>query len=208
MAAIFELNAELRSVQGKGASRRLRHAEQIPAIIYGAGLAPQNITLDHNKVILALEHEAFYSHILTINVNGTKEQAILKDVQRHPYKPKVLHLDFLRVSASEKLHTKVPFHFTNEAASVGVKAGGFVHHDMTEAEIICLPKDLPEYVTVDMTDIAIGNIVHLADIKLPAGVTFAALQHNDNKSVVSIHARKGATEEEAAPAAATEAPKA
>ncbi len=206
MAITFELDAQKRDDQGKGASRRLRHADSIPAVIYGAGKPAQSITLNHNKVILALEHEAFYSHILTIKIDGKAEQAILKAVQRHPYKPKVQHLDFLRVDANAKLHTKVTLHFVNEAGSPAVKAGGLIHHDMTDVEISCLPKDLPEFIEVDLSNLAVNQIVHLSDIKLPAGVTLVALQHGDNKSVVSCHARKGG-DEEAAPAA-EEAPKA
>lgn len=206
MAITFELDAQKRDDQGKGASRRLRHADSIPAVIYGAGKPAQSITLNHNKVILALEHEAFYSHILTIKIDGKAEQAILKAVQRHPYKPKVQHLDFLRVDANAKLHTKVTLHFVNEAGSPAVKAGGLVHHDMTDVEISCLPKDLPEFIEVDLSGLQLNQIVHLSDIKLPAGVTLVALQHGDNKSVVSCHARKGG-DEEAAPAA-EEAPKA
>ncbi|NQD36943.1 50S ribosomal protein L25/general stress protein Ctc [Permianibacter sp. IMCC34836] len=207
MAITFELDAQKRDDQGKGASRRLRHADSIPAVIYGAGKPAQSITLNHNKVILALEHEAFYSHILTIKIDGVAEQAILKAVQRHPYKPKVQHLDFLRVNANEKLHTKVAIHFVNEAGSPGVKAGAMIHHDMTEVDIICLPKDLPEFISVDLSTLAVGQIIHLGDLKAPAGVTFTALQHGDNKAVVSCHARKGGAEEEAAPAEG-EAPKA
>ncbi|MFN4291665.1 MAG: 50S ribosomal protein L25/general stress protein Ctc [Permianibacter sp.] len=205
MAVTFELDAQKRDDQGKGASRRLRRADSVPAVIYGAGKPAQSITLNHNKVILALEHEAFYSHILTIKIDGVAEQAILKAVQRHPYKPKVQHLDFLRVNASEKLHTKVPVHFVNEAGSPAAKAGGLIHHDLTELEITCLPKDLPEFIEVDLAGLQLNQIIHLADLKLPAGVTLVALQHGDNKSVVSCHARKGG-DEEAAPAA--EAPKA
>ena len=205
MAITFELDAQKRDDQGKGASRRLRHADSIPAVIYGAGKPAQSITLNHNKVILALEHEAFYSHILTIKIDGKAEQAILKAVQRHPYKPKVQHLDFLRVDANEKLHTKVSLHFVNEASSPAGKASALVHHDLTEVEITCLPKDLPEFIEVDLGNLVVNQIVHLSDIKLPAGVSLVALQHGDNKSVVSCHARKGG-DEEAAPAA--EAPKA
>jgi len=208
MAMTFELDAQKRDDQGKGASRRLRHTDSIPAVIYGAGKPAQSISLNHNKVILALEHEAFYSHILTIKIDGVAEQAILKAVQRHPYKPKIQHLDFLRVNANEKLHTKVTLHFVNEAGSPAIKAGGLVHHDLTEVEITCLPKDLPEFIAVDLSTLAINQIVHLSDIKLPAGVTLTALQHGDNKSVVSCHARKGGAEEEVAAPAEGEAPKA
>lgn len=206
MAVTFELDAQKRDDQGKGASRRLRRADAVPAVIYGAGKPAQSISLNHNKVILALEHEAFYSHILTIKIDGVAEQAILKAVQRHPYKPKVQHLDFLRVNANEKLHTKVALHFVNEAGSPAAKAGGLVHHDMTDVEITCLPKDLPEFIEVDLAGLQLNQIIHLSELKLPAGVTLVALQHGDNKSVVSCHARKGG-DEEAAPAA-EEAPKA
>ena len=200
MSVSFDLNATKRADQGKGASRRLRHADQVPAVIYGGDKPAASISLSHNKVILALEHEAFYSHLLTLDVDGVKETVILKAVQRHPYKPKVQHLDFLRVSESEKLHTKVPLHFVNEAGCPAVKAGAQVHHDLTEVEIVCLPKYLPEFIEVDLKDAQVNQIIHLADLKLPAGVALVALQHGDNKSVVSIHRRGGAAEE-AAPSA-------
>ncbi|QGX40730.1 50S ribosomal protein L25/general stress protein Ctc [Permianibacter aggregans] len=199
MAISFTLDAVKRDDMGKGASRRLRREDKVPAVIYGGGEAAASITLEHNKVIQALENEAFYSHILTINVDGKPQQVILKDLQRHPFKPKIAHMDFLRVKAGEELHTKVPVHFINEATCPGVKAGGVVHHDVNELEIYVLPKDLPEFIEVDLAGLKVGDSVHLSQIKLPAGVKSAALQRGDDLSLVSINPP---IKSEAAPAAA------
>lgn len=208
---VFELQAEPRTTaMGGAASRRMRRLEnRIPAIIYGAGKEPTSITLDHNKVIKALENEAFYSHILTLNMGKQKEKVVLKQLQRHAYKPFVLHMDFLRINEKEKLRMHVPLHFTNEEKAVGVKiGGGVVSHHLTDIEISCLPSDLPEYIEVDMTALELGQALHLADLKLPKGVEIVALSHGHteqhNAAVVSIHAPRKAVEEEstAAPVAA------
>jgi large subunit ribosomal protein L25 len=151
MAISFELNAEPRTDTGKGASRRLRHAGKIPAIMYGGNKDPESLTLDHNEVIRNLEHEAFYSHILTVKVGGTETRAVMRDLQRHPSKPFVQHMDLQRVSESEKLRMHVPLHFLGEEAAPGVKAGGMVSHEIIEVEVECLPKDLPEYIEVDVS---------------------------------------------------------
>jgi large subunit ribosomal protein L25 len=145
MAISFELNAEPRTDTGKGASRRLRHAGKIPAIMYGGNKDPESLTLDHNEVIRNLEHEAFYSHILTVKVGGTETRAVMRDLQRHPSKPFVQHMDLQRVSESEKLRMHVPLHFLGEETAPGVKAGGMVSHEIIEVEVECLPKDLPEH---------------------------------------------------------------
>ena len=208
MATNFTLDAQVRDDMGKGASRRLRREEKVPAVIYGAGEPALSITLDHNKVIHALENEAFYSHILTLNVNGKPQQAILKDLQRHPFKPKINHMDFLRVKAGEELHTRVPVHFVNEAVCPGVKAGGVVHHDVTDIEVYVLPKDLPEFIEVDLTGLKVGDSVHLSQVKLPKGVRAAALDRGDDLSVLSINppvkSVASATDEAAAEAGKTE----
>jgi len=198
----FEIKAQRRTDVGKGASRRSRHAGYIPAIIYGGDKAPVSLTLSHNEVMKQLEHEGFYSHILTVNIEGEVEKAVLKDLQRHPYRPAVMHLDLLRVSETQKLHMRVPLHFLNENQSPGVKqGGGVVSRHMTEVEISCLPKDLPEFIEVDLVNLNLNEIVHLSDLVLPEGVE---LLHGSeqNLAVVSVHLARGnkADEEEDAQA--------
>ncbi len=208
MAISFELNAEPRTDTGKGASRRLRHAGKIPAIMYGGNKDPESLTLDHNEVIRNLEHEAFYSHILTIKVGGTETRAVMRDLQRHPSKPFVQHMDLQRVSESEKLRMHVPLHFLGEEAAPGVKAGGMVSHEIIEVEVECLPKDLPEYIEVDVSGLNVGDSLHLSDLVMPAGATLLELARGEGHDlgVVSIHAKRGTEEieEEAAPEAAAE----
>lgn len=190
----FVLNAEKRDEQGKGASRRLRRAGMVPAIIYGAGKEPATISLNHNEVIRQLENEAFYSHILTLKIGGTEEQAILRDMQRHPSKPYVTHMDFQRVSATDKIRVLVPVHFINEDACVGVKQGGGVlNHLMTEVEVQCLPKDLPEFIEVDVAGLNVGDTIHLSNLKLGKGVEIVELLHGDehDNAVVACHKGHG-----------------
>ncbi|OZB05195.1 MAG: 50S ribosomal protein L25/general stress protein Ctc [Idiomarina sp. 34-48-12] len=187
----FTIQAELRTDTGKGASRRLRRAEKVPAILYGADKEAVSITLDHNKVNNMADHEAFYSHILTLVIDGKKHEAILKDVQRHPYKPKLTHLDFQRVVKGQKLHTHVPVHFINEATAVGVKQeGGVVVHHIADLEVSCLPKDLPEYVEVDIANLKLGETLHLTDLNMPKGVELVELTKGEDhdQAVVSITA--------------------
>lgn len=186
----FSLNAEIRTDAGKGASRRLRRAGKVPAILYGAKEEPQSLTLNHTELMNHIQHEAFFSHILTINVGKEKHQAIMKDMQRHPYKPIVLHVDLLRVKANELLRVNVPLHFINESTSVGVKqGGGIVSHNMTQLEVFVLPKDLPEYIEVDVANLNIGEALHISDLKLPQGVESVELSHGPEHdlAVVSIH---------------------
>ncbi|HHA18479.1 MAG TPA: 50S ribosomal protein L25/general stress protein Ctc, partial [Methylophaga sp.] len=171
MSSNFTLAAELRSDTGKGASRRLRHADVVPAIIYGADKEPAMITIKHKDLAYACEDEAFFSHILSMEVNGKAEQVIIKDMQRHPAKLQIMHADFLRVDAKHALHVNVPLHFLNEEGCVGVKEGGIVSHVMTELEVSCLPADLPEFIEVDMANIAVGESVHLTELILPEGVS-------------------------------------
>ena len=199
----FVLNAELREDQGKGASRRLRRAGKVPAIIYGAGKEPTNIMLNHHEVAHELQNDAFYSHILTINIGKTKEQAILRDMQRHPSKPFVMHMDFQRVAAGEKIRVHVPLHFITEAACVGVKMGGGVlNHLAAEVEVQCLPKDLPEAIEVDVANLNVGDTIHLSDLKLGKGVEIVELLHGSehDNAVVACHKGHGG----AAAAAETE----
>lgn len=209
MTDIFELNAEKRADIGKGASRRLRRLQdKIPGILYGGEREPIAITLEHKQVLKALENEAFYSHILTIKVDGKAEKAVLKDVQRHAFKPKVTHMDFQRVSAKSKLHMNVPLHFINEDIAPGVKiGGGIVNHLLTDVEVVCLPSDLPEYIEVDLAGLQLNQAVHLSDLKLSKGVELVALNHDHDLSVANIQLPRAAVAEEAAAAEATEASK-
>lgn len=192
----FEVNAQKRVEEGTGASRRLRRAGVIPAIIYGGQADPISIKLVHKDIYRQLQEEAFHSSVLTVNIDGNKELVVLRAVQYHSFKPAVLHIDFQRVDANEKLHLKVPVHFTNEEKAPGVHVGGVVHHIVTELDVLCLPKDLPEAVVVDLSALEVGHSIHLADITLPAGVESVALNHGENPAVVAIEANKAAESEE------------
>lgn len=198
MKETFEIAAQARTDTGKGASRRLRRTGTIPGIVYGAHKDPEMINLVHNDLMLHLENEAFYSHILTLKVDGKDQQVILKDLQRHPSKPYILHADFLRVSATEKLKTHVPVHLLGEDVAPGVKAGGVISRHLTEIDVICLPGDLPEYIELDMSAMDIGDSVLLSGLTLPAGVEIPALaQEGDlDVPVVSIHAGHSGDDEE------------
>ena len=176
---------------GKGASRRLRRADKVPGIIYGGKGDPVAIEMDHNKVNNLADYEGFYSHILTLDIDGKKEQCILKDMQRHPYKPKLTHLDFQRVEKGHKLHTNIPLHFLNETTAKGVKEeGGVIVHHVNDVEVLVLPKDLPEYLEVDIADLSIGDTIHLTDLNLPNGVELVELTKGEDhdQAVVSITA--------------------
>ncbi len=188
MADVFEFIAESRTGTKNGAAKVLRREDKIPAILYGGSKEPVKLTLDHNDVIKHLAHEAVYSHILEVKIDGKAEKVILKDIQRHPAKARVLHMDFLRVSAKEKIRVNVPLHFLNEETSVGGKKGGVVTHNMVDLEVSCLPSALPEYIEIDLINVDIGEPVHLTDIKLPKGVEIVALlQEGDHDlPVVSI----------------------
>ena len=208
MSDQFELHAEVREDLGKGASRRLRRlADHVPAIIYGGDKDPQPLTLIRKDLEKALENEAFYSHVLTINVGKDKQKAILKDLQRHPARESVMHADFLRVNENKAIKVNVPIHFINEEKSYGVKTqGGIVQHQETDIEVQCLPSKIPEYIEVDMLKVEIGQIIHLSDITLPEGVASVALALGEDHdlAVASIIAPRGgsdAEEEAAAPEA-------
>ena len=183
MSNDFQLYATVRNDMGKGASRRLRRlSSEVPAIVYGGKNPSQSISLSHKELDRSLQNEAFYSHIITLNVEGKTEEVILKNLQRHPAKPVILHADFLRVSKTQKFHTKVPLHFINEDICTGVKlGGGNITHNMTELDISCLPGDLPEYIEVDVAEVKIGQILHISDIKLPKGVGSLALSHGEER---------------------------
>ncbi|KPH60187.1 50S ribosomal protein L25 [Pseudoalteromonas porphyrae] len=195
----YTFNAELRTETGTGASRRLRREDKVPAILYGADKEATTLTFEHKDMIKAQESEGFYTHILTLDIAGEKVEAILKDIQRHPFKPKITHLDFQRVDAAHKLHTKVPVHFIGE--DVVTKAGNTVVHQLTEIEITCLPKALPEFVEVNVAALVAGDSIHISDVKLPAGVSSVDLAKgaDHDQSIVTIKANKAApVEDEAA----------
>ncbi|WP_454256017.1 50S ribosomal protein L25/general stress protein Ctc [Pseudomonas sp. Marseille-Q8238] len=196
----FALNAEARSDLGKGASRRLRRiASLVPAVIYGGDKAPQSISLLAKDLAKLLENEAAFSHVLTLNVAGATETVLIKALQRHPAKGFVLHADFVRVVAGQKLTAHVPLHFLNQESSVGVKQqGGEVSHTISEVEVSCLPKDLPEFINVDLAKVEVGQIVHLSDLTLPKGVELVALAHGNDLAVANIHASRVAKDEEGA----------
>jgi len=210
MSESFVIEAEVRTDMGKGASRRLRHANKVPAVLYGAGKDPVALTLDHNEMFHHLENEAFYSHILTVNVGKDKEPAILKDLQRHPAKnARIMHVDLQRVDMNEKIRVHVPLHFINEEKSEGVKAGGLVTHSATELHIACLPGALPEYIEVDIAGLELDASLHVSDLTLPEGVEAVDLLHGDDHDhiVAAIHLpRAEKVEEEEAPAADEAAP--
>jgi large subunit ribosomal protein L25 len=202
MSDQFEINAEARDDMGKGASRRLRRlANQIPAIIYGAGQDAKALTLVSKDLEKALENEAFYSHVITINIGDSQEKAILKDLQRHPAKNRVMHADFLRIDEKVAIKVHVPIHFINEDISIGVKTeGGIVQHQVTDIEVQCLPANIPAFIEVDMADVEIGRILHLSDVALPEGVTSVALALGDDHdlAIASINAPRTASDEGAA----------
>ena len=191
----FEINAQARTLQGSGASRRLRRAGKVPGIIYGGAATPQAIEIDHNELLLNLKKEAFHASVLNIVLEGKKQQVLLRDTQRHAYKPLVLHVDFQRVDATHELHIKVPLHFVNEEASPGVKlSGGLVNHVITELDVHCLAKDLPAFIEVDLSTLNVGDSIHLSQIKLPKGVKL--VQHSgDDAVVVGIVGKGGGSEE-------------
>ena len=189
----FTLNAQARTDLGKGASRRLRHAANIPAVVYGGNKPAESVTILAKEIAKLFENEAAYSHVIELNVDGAKQNVIVKAMQRHPSKQFIMHADFVRVVAGQKLTAIVPVHFVGEEAPV--KKGGEVSHVVTEIEVTCLPKDLPEFIEVDLSALEIGDIVHLSDLKAPKGVEFVALAHGDDKAVANVHAPRVAPEE-------------
>ncbi len=214
MATTHEIKATVRNDEGKGASRRLRHAGFVPAVVYGAGQAPQSIQIEHNTILLSAKHEWFFSSVLDLNVDGKVEKVLVRDWQKHPYKLQMLHMDFQRVDANKAIHINVPVHFLNQEKSAAAKTSGVViSHNLTEVEVSCLPKDLPEFIELDLTDLKPGDIIHLSQLKLPKGVEIVALHlgADHDTAVVTANAVKEEVEEapaaegEAAPAA--EAPK-
>ena len=204
----IEFNAKKRELQGTGASRRLRRAGQVPGIVYGGTVTPTSIEIDHNEIFQLLRKEAFYSSVLTMNLDGTKEMCLLRDVQRHPFRQLILHVDFQRIDATHKIHQKVPLHFINADIAPGVKlSGGMVQHVMSDIDVRCLPKDLPSFIEVDLKDLAAGHSMHATQIKLPAGVE-AVLHKGEDPVIATILVRGGgsASEEVVAPVEAVVAP--
>jgi len=197
--------ANSRTVQGSGASRRLRRDGKVPGIIYGAKKSPINIEIDHNPLLLALKVESFHSSILDLELDGKSEQVLLRDYQMHPYKPVVLHVDFQRIDVNQKLQTKVPLHFKNQDISPAVKlSGGIVSHVLTDVLISCLPKDLPEFIEVDLATLSVGHSLHVRDLVMPAGVSLV-LHTGENPTVVTASVPGGSAEEEAPTAEAAPA---
>ena len=199
MATQHEIKATGRKDEGKGASRRLRRTAQVPAILYGAHQDPISIQLVHNDVLLASQHEWFYSSILNLNLDGSAQKVLLRDMQRHPYKAQIMHIDFQRVSENEAIRVTVPLHFLNQETSPAGKTGGVViMHELNDVEISCLPKDLPEFIEVDLAALTEGDVLHLSDLKLPSGVEIPELKLGKEHDVAVVLARQ--LKEEAEPA--------
>jgi len=191
----FEVIAQARAEQGSGASRRLRNAGRVPAIVYGAGKDAQAVTLDHNSIFHALRVEAFHASVLSLNIDGQVEKVLLRDVQHHPFRQLILHIDFQRVDPNTKLHIKVPLHFVNADVAPGVKlGGGIVSHVLNEVEVSCLPADLPEFIEVDLANLGAGQSIHMSDLKLSAGVELVALHRGDNQTVANCSGKAGGEE--------------
>ena len=198
----FELNCSVRTDLGKGASRRLRRLNnEIPAVLYGGDKEPVSLTILHKDIAKAVENEALFAHIVTLNVGKQKEKAVIKALQRHPAKPFIMHADFMRVDDKTAIKVSVPLHFLNEEKCVGVKiGGGQILKSINEIELECLPKDLPEFVEVDMLKVELGSTVHISDLTLPPGTVSVALSHGEESdlSVATVQAPRGASEDEAA----------
>lgn len=195
----ISINAVKREVKGTGASRRARRAGQVPGVVYGGGQPAVNLSLDHKELFLQFRHEAFHASILDLVLDGKKESVLLRDYQMHPVRNTIQHIDFQRVSANEKIHVRVPFHFLHEDTAPGVKiGGGIVAHILTEAEVSCLPKDLPEFIEVDLGALEMGQSVHLSQINLPKGIEFVALAHGNDAAVAAIAKTRGGASDDAA----------
>jgi len=192
----FEFIAEKREESGKRSNRRIRREDQIPGVVYGAKKPTVHISLSHNNMMIALQNESMYSHILNLKIDNDTEQVILKDLHRHPYKPKILHVDFMRVSATEKLHISVPLHFLNQETAPGAKADGIVSHAMTELEVKCLPSNLPEYIEVDIGNLELNDSLRIKDIQLPKGVELATKIDDEEHNLLVVTIYEPRAEEE------------
>jgi large subunit ribosomal protein L25 len=194
---IFELTAEVRTGKGRGASRRLRQQGKVPAILYGTDKDPMPLTLLHKELAKNLENESFYSHLLTIHIGEGAQQAVLKDLQRHPFRPVILHVDLMRVSETQEIEMRVPLRFINEESCYGVKIeGGVVSHHVVEVEVRCLPKDLPRFIEVNVNPMKVGDILHLTDLSCPKNVELISLQGGNDLAVVSVHLTRAAAAED------------
>jgi large subunit ribosomal protein L25 len=200
------IKASSRKDEGKGASRRLRHAARIPAIVYGGQSAPKSIQLEHEKTWIASQSEWFYSSILSLDIDGAVERVLLRDMQRHPFKQQIMHLDFQRVNENEALRVAVPLHFVNvEKSPAGKAADVVVTHELNEIQISCLPKDLPEFIEVDLSNLSAGDTIHLSQVTLPKGVEVPELKLGADHDVAVVVARMGRVEEAAEEAVAAPA---
>jgi large subunit ribosomal protein L25 len=207
MKKTFTITASARSDMGKGASRRLRRANKVPGIVYGAGKDPKMIDIDHNALLRLLTHEAFYSQILNLDIDDQKEHVVLRDLQRHPFKPRILHIDLQRISAAEKITMHIPLHFVGGELAPGVKVGGgLVSRSITDIEVRCLPKDLPEFIEVDLSKLELNQTIHLSELKLPADIEVTAITHGEDQPVVTIYIPRAAVEEEEAAPTTAEVP--
>jgi large subunit ribosomal protein L25 len=202
MKQSFVVEAEVRTAQGKGASRRLRHQGKVPAILYGGKGEPQAIAVSHNELMKQLKVEAFYSHILTVKIGGNSEQAVLKDLHRHPVRDEIMHMDLQRVLADQLLRMHVPLHFKGAEVAPGIKTGGgIIEHHLIQVEVECLPKDLPEYIEVELSHLNVNEAVHLSQLKLPENVVLVELKHGNDASVAAVHLPRAAVAEEETTAA-------
>lgn len=202
MAKTHEIKAQVRNDEGKGASRRLRRAAFVPAVVYGADQPPESIQIEHNTILLAAKHEWFFSSILDLNVDGKVQKVLVRDWQKHPYKLQMMHMDFLRINENEPIRVNVPLHFLNQESAPAAKmTGAVISHNLTEVEVSCLPKDLPEFIELDLGNLELGDIIHLSDIKLPADVKIAALLHHGEEHDVAVVTALSVKEEVEEPSA-------
>jgi large subunit ribosomal protein L25 len=209
MAKTHEVSVEFRNDQGKGASRRLRHTDNVPAIIYGGGEAPRALQLDQKIAYRYSQQEWFYTNILLLKAGDQTQRALLRDIQRHPYKQQIMHLDFQRVADNEVVKIRVPLHFINQEKSPAGKIGGsFIMHELNDVVVACLPKDLPEFLEIDLIDLKIGDVIHISDIKLPEGVSIPSLRLGKLHDLPVVLAKAPMAEEEvvAAPVAGKAVP--
>lgn len=194
MSGVFEFIAESRNAVGSSAAKAVRRQGKVPAVIYGGDAAPEMLSLEHNEVLKHLAHEAVYSHVLDVTVDGKTEKAVLKHIQRHPAKPQILHIDFMRIDETHKLKVHVPIHFINEDVCIGFKKGGVVMHSMVDVEVSCMPSVLPEFIEVDLAGLDVGSVIHLSDLILPVGVEIPELNQgveHDHPVVQVAKARGG-----------------
>jgi large subunit ribosomal protein L25 len=202
MAKTHEILAQGRKDEGKGASRRLRRAAFVPAVVYGAGQPAESIQIEHNTILLAAKHEWFFSSVLDLNVDGKVQKVLVRDWQKHPFKQQMMHMDFLRINENEAIRVNVPLHFLNqEKSAAGKTAGVVISHNLNEVEVSCLPKDLPEFIELDLVDLKPGDIVHLSQLKLPANVEIPALHLGADHDVAVVTAVTVQEEVDEAPAA-------